>query len=35
MKAADPRSTAKRKQSFMLFAYPTGKVGNAVSKGVS
>jgi arsenite oxidase large subunit len=32
---AQPRPTAKRKQSFMLFAYPTGTVGNAVSKGVN
>ena len=30
-----PRPTAKRKQTFMLFAYPTGTMGNVVSKGVN
>ena len=32
---AQPRPTAKRKQTFMLFAYPTGTMGNVVSKGVN
>jgi arsenite oxidase large subunit len=32
---AQPRPTAKRKQSFMLFAYPTGTMGNVASKGVN
>jgi len=32
---AQPTSSAKRKQTFMLFAYPTGTVGNVVSKGVN
>jgi arsenite oxidase large subunit len=32
---AQPRPSAKRKQSFMLFAYPTGAMGNVVSKGVN
>jgi arsenite oxidase large subunit len=31
---AQPRPTAKRKQTFMLFAYPTGTMGNVASKGV-
>jgi arsenite oxidase large subunit len=30
-----PTPTAKRKQTFMLFAYPTGPQGNVVSKGVN
>ncbi len=30
-----PTPTARRNQTFMLFAYPTGAVGNAVSKGVN
>ncbi len=30
-----PTPSAKRNQTFMLFAYPTGAVGNAVSKGVN
>jgi arsenite oxidase large subunit len=30
-----PTPTARRKEAFMLFAYPTGAVGNAVSKGVN
>ena len=30
-----PVSTAKRKQTFMLFAYPTGVQGNVVSAGVN
>jgi arsenite oxidase large subunit len=30
-----PTPTAKRKETFMLFAYPTGVVGNVVSKGVN
>ncbi len=30
-----PRSTARRKQTFMLFAYPTGVQGNVVSAGVN
>ena len=32
---AQPRATAKPKQSFMLFAYPTGTMGNVASKGVN
>ncbi len=32
---AYPTATAKRKQSFMLFAYPTGVQGNVVSAGVN
>lgn len=32
---APPRPTAKRKQMFMLFAYPTGTMGNVVSRGVN
>jgi len=32
---AYPTPTAKRKETFMLFAYPTGVVGNVVSKGVN
>ena len=31
----NPTPTAKRKQTFMLFAYPTGPQGNVVSKGVN
>ena len=30
-----PTDTAKRKQTFMLFAYPTGVQGNVVSAGVN
>jgi len=30
-----PTATAKPKQAFMLFAYPTGVQGNVVSKGVN
>lgn len=30
-----PTPTAKRKQTFMLFAYPTGVMGNVVSPGVN
>jgi arsenite oxidase large subunit len=30
-----PTPTAKRKQTFMLFAYPTGVQGNIVSAGVN
>jgi arsenite oxidase large subunit len=30
-----PTPTAKRKQTFMLFAYPTGVQGNVVSAGVN
>ncbi len=30
-----PTPTAKRKETFMLFANPTGAVGNVVSKGVN
>lgn len=30
-----PTPSAKPNQTFMLFAYPTGAVGNAVSKGVN
>jgi arsenite oxidase large subunit len=32
---AYPTPSAKRKQAFMLFAYPTGVQGNVVSKGVN
>jgi arsenite oxidase large subunit len=32
---AYPNSTARRKQTFMLFAYPTGVQGNVVSPGVN
>ena len=32
---AYPTPTAKRKQAFMLFAYPTGVQGNVVSPGVN
>ncbi|WP_342240335.1 arsenate reductase (azurin) large subunit [Inquilinus sp. OTU3971] len=32
---AYPTPTAKPKQAFMLFAYPTGVQGNVVSKGVN
>ncbi|MFI5013807.1 MAG: arsenate reductase (azurin) large subunit [Hyphomicrobiales bacterium] len=32
---AYPTPTAKRKQSFMLFAFPTGVQGNVVSAGVN
>jgi arsenite oxidase large subunit len=32
---AYPTPTAKRNQTFMLFAYPTGVQGNVVSKGVN
>jgi arsenite oxidase large subunit len=32
---AYPTPTAKRKETFMLFAFPTGVVGNVVSKGVN
>jgi arsenite oxidase large subunit len=32
---AYPTPTAKRKQTFMLFAYPTGVQGNVVSPGVN
>ena len=32
---ANPTPSAKRKQTFMLFAYPTGPQGNVVSKGVN
>ena len=32
---AQPRTSARRKQTFMLFAYPTGTMGNVVSKGVN
>jgi arsenite oxidase large subunit len=32
---AYPTPTAKRKQTFMLFAYPTGVQGNLVSAGVN
>ena len=34
-KANFPARTAKRKQTFMLFAYPTGVQGNVVSPGVN
>jgi len=30
-----PTPSARRNQTFMLFAYPTGAVGNAVGKGVN
>jgi arsenite oxidase large subunit len=30
-----PTPTAKRKETFMLFAFPTGPQGNVVSKGVN
>ena len=30
-----PTPTARRNETFMLFAYPTGAVGNVVSKGVN
>ena len=30
-----PTPTAKRKETFMLFAYPTGPMGNVVPKGVN
>ena len=30
-----PTPTAKRKQTFMLFAFPTGVQGNVVSAGVN
>src|SRR6267154_6001531 len=30
-----PTPTAKRKQTFMLFGYPTGVQGNVVSPGVN
>ena len=30
-----PTPSARRSQTFMLFAYPTGAVGNDVSKGVN
>lgn len=29
---AQPALTAKRKKTFMLFAYPIGTMGNVVSK---
>ena len=32
---AYPTSTARRGQTFMLFAYPNGVQGNIVSKGVN
>jgi len=32
---AYPTPTAKRKQAFMLFGFPTGVQGNVVSKGVN
>jgi arsenite oxidase large subunit len=32
---AYPTPTAKRKQTFMLFAFPTGVQGNVVSPGVN
>jgi arsenite oxidase large subunit len=32
---AYPTSRAKPKQTFMLFAYPTGVQGNVVSAGVN
>ena len=32
---AQPTPTAKGKQTFMLFAYPSGAMGNVVSKGVN
>jgi arsenite oxidase large subunit len=30
-----PTPSAKRKQTFMLFAYPIGAMGNVASKGVN
>ncbi len=33
--AVYPTPTAKRKETFMLFAYPTGVQGNVVSAGVN
>jgi arsenite oxidase large subunit len=30
-----PTPTARRKETFMLFPYPTGAVGNVVDKGVN
>ena len=30
-----PTPTARRRETFMLFAYPTGATGNVVSKGVN
>jgi arsenite oxidase large subunit len=30
-----PTTTARRKETFMLFAYPSGAVGNVVDKGVN
>ena len=30
-----PTPTARRGETFMLFAFPTGVVGNVVSKGVN
>ena len=30
-----PTDTARRKETFMLFAYPTGVVGNVVGKGTN
>jgi arsenite oxidase large subunit len=30
-----PTATAKPKETFMLFAYPTGPMGNVASKGVN
>jgi arsenite oxidase large subunit len=30
-----PTPSARRNETFMLFAYPTGAVGNVVSKGVN
>jgi len=30
-----PTPTAKKKETFMLFAYPTGVVGNVVNDGVN
>jgi arsenite oxidase large subunit len=32
---AYPTPTARRKQAFMLFAYPMGVMGNVVSAGVN
>ena len=32
---AQPRPTAKRMQTFMLFAYPTGTMENVASGGVN
>jgi arsenite oxidase large subunit len=34
-KQAYPTTSAKRKQTFLLFAYPTGVQGNVVSPGVN